>query len=209
LCVLNKNGEILKWSDDVLFRAIPKVNLDGDIYLMFAEATEKTYSFYRIPNTWDPIDTESCSHPSITASSYIDWKNTYTPSKAFDCDLKTCWLEAAKDAGIGESITLKLDKDITVDKITIAPGYFDPKWWKSNNRIKKLKVKYGDEYKIIQFADKMEKQSLNLGEEIRFKEISFEIKDVYSSGKDNDTGISEIEFYYKGEKVEIDISGIK
>ena len=52
-------------------------------------------------------------------------------------------------------------------------------------------------------------QKVKLPGEIRFSEITFEITKVYPSGKDDDTGISEIEFYYKGKKVGIDVSGVE
>ena len=55
----------------------------------------------------------------------------------------------------------------------------------------------------------MKVQEVKLPAEIQFSRITFEITDVYLSGKDNDTGISEVEFYSKGKKVEIDVSGVK
>ncbi|MCW8966761.1 MAG: discoidin domain-containing protein, partial [Candidatus Pacearchaeota archaeon] len=146
---------------------------------------------------------------SITATSFVDYKNTYTPAKAFDGDLKTGWLEGVKGPGTGEAITLKLNKEITVDEIAVAPGYFDPKWWKSNNRVKSLRVTYGETSQVLNFKDEMTAQNTKLAKEIRFSGITFEIAEVYLSGKDNDTALSEIEFYYKGEKVVIDMSGVK
>jgi hypothetical protein len=122
---------------------------------------------------------------------------------------KTTWLEAAKGPGIGEAVTLKLDREITVDVIEFMPGFFDQKWWKSNNRVKQLKIIYGDESKVISFKDEMKPQKAKLKEPIRFSEITFEIMEVYPSGKDDDTGISEIAFYKDGEKIGIDISGVK
>ncbi|MBN1700036.1 MAG: SH3 domain-containing protein [Spirochaetales bacterium] len=145
---------------------------------------------------------------SVTATSYIDWKNTYTPAKIFDGNPVTAWLEAADGPGVGEAVTLKLDSEITVDEIEFMPGYFDPKWWKSNNRVKQLKIIYGNESKTITFRDEMKPQKAKLKEAIRFREIRFEIAAVYPSGKDNDTGISEITFYNNGEKVEIDTGGL-
>ena len=214
ILVTSKYGEILDCFKYEFDTGYGSVDQEGNVYLM--NILDDRYNFYCIKNVWDPIDsaeTIDLSTPpkalSITATSFIDWKNTYTPTKAFDGNLNTGWLEAAKGPGTGESITLKLDRVITVDEIRIAPGYFDPKWWKSNNRVKSLKVFYGITSKDIHFKDEMKTQEIKLSSEAQFSEITFEISSVYPSRIYNDAGISEIEFYYKGEKVEIDVSGVK
>ncbi|MBN2535629.1 MAG: hypothetical protein JXB88_22315, partial [Spirochaetales bacterium] len=62
---------------------------------------------------------------------------------------------------------------------------------------------------VFYFKDEMKMQEMKLPSEIQFSSITFEITDVYLSGKDNDTAISEIAFYRNGRKVEIDVSGVK
>lgn len=91
----------------------------------------------------------------------------------------------------------------------VAPGYFDPKYWKNNNRVKKLKIDYGEKPFALEFKDTQTVQKVTLPAEITFSVISFTIMEVYPSDRDNDTGISEIEFYHKGEKLEIDVSGVE
>ena len=195
----------------------------GEIYFIRPEI-DGTY-FYRIRNTWDPIDTDTTSLPdtstatsttqtappravSLTATSFIDWKDLYTPAAIFDNNPKTCWLENAPGPGIGQEVKLKLDKPVTVDRIDVMPGFFDPQWWSSNNRVKKLEVTYDGKKMTLTFRDVMENQPAKLPKEITFSEISFKIVEVYPSGKDDDTGISEIVFYKDGEKAEMDFSGV-
>ena len=211
ILVFNKYGEIIDYFKvDCRFCTIAP---NGDVY--YLETGDKEVTIYLIKNVWDPVDlSEMLTAPpppkalSITATSFIDWKNAYIPAKVFDRDLTTSWLESAEGPGTGESITLKLDREISIDEIRIAPGFFNPKWWKRNNRVKDLRIKYDTASRIISFKDEMTLQKVKLPGEIRFSEITFEITDVYLSGKDNDTGISEIEFYSKGKKVEINVSGV-
>ena len=187
----------------------------GDIYGM---KVDDGCIFYKIYRRWGldqkvnankTIANISSKALSITATSFIDWKGMYTPKVVFDGNLKTGWLEKADGPGIGESITLKLDKPVTADEIKVAPGYFDPKYWVSNNRVKKLKVDCGEKPFALEFNDTQTVQKAALPVEVTFSEITFTIMEVYPSNKDNDTGISEIEFYHKGGKVEIDVSGVK
>jgi hypothetical protein len=133
----------------------------------------------------------------------------YTPYRVFDGDPKTAWLEAAKGSGIDESVTLTLDKEITVDEIRIMPGLFDTKWWKTNNRIKKLVAVASDQAITFNFADKMEEQGQKLPAPLKLTKIKFTIRDVYRSTGDDDTALSEISFYNAGKKVEMDMRGVK
>ena len=187
---------------------------NGDIYYKDAWPENGKFHFYKI--SWknnstrqQPDTTAQSTTPvvtSLTASSYNTYKNMYTPLKAFDGDIKTAWLEAAKGPGIGETITLELDREITVDSIQVLPGYFDAKWWKSNNRVKSLIMKIDDSTTTLQFQDAMKPHKADFKTPKTFKKVEFIIKEVYPSGKDDDTAISEIQFYYKGERIQLDFS---
>ncbi|MBN1294536.1 MAG: hypothetical protein JXB48_22045, partial [Candidatus Latescibacteria bacterium] len=124
-------------------------------------------------------------------------------------DPLTGWIEGSKGPGIGDYITLELDKEITCDKIEVSPGFFDKRWWKDNNRIKELEVAFDDEKHIMRFNDIMKPQSGKFKEPVKFKKITFYVKDVYRAKKSNDTAISEIVFYYKGKEIELDLSQVK
>jgi len=145
---------------------------------------------------------------NVICSSYIDWKNMYSPIKAIDGDFTTCWLENVKGPGIGEFIQIDFNNEIAITDIEIAPGYFDPKWYKKNNRIKSLEVIIDNDIEnklIIEFQDKMETKKIQLSKKyIKVKTISFVIKEVYRSGIDNDTGISEIIFWIHDDKLNLE-----
>ncbi|MBN1695949.1 MAG: hypothetical protein JW881_00425 [Spirochaetales bacterium] len=119
----------------------------------------------------------------------------YQPLKAFDNDITTGWLENVDGPGIGEYIHIVLSEAITADEIMIAPGYFDPKWWKTNNRIKKMEIAANGKKIVVVFNDAFEMKRVKLDTPLMFKEMSFTIMDVCESKKDNDSGISEIIFF--------------
>jgi hypothetical protein len=219
ILVFSKYGELI---DNFYFRFVGNqtVSSKGDVYCW---KIEKDYvTFYKVTRRWG-LDQESSSSDTtklqpiafaakataLTATSFIDYQKMYTPYRVFDNDPKTAWLEAAKASGIDEAVSLSLDKEITVDEIQVMPGYFDPQWWKTNNRIKKLVAVATDQAITFNFEDKMEEQSKKLDKPLTFSKIKFAIKDVYRSTGDDDTALSEISFWNKGKKLEIDLSGVK
>jgi hypothetical protein len=111
----------------------------------------------------------------------------YHPFKAFDGIPETGWLEHSDGPGIGDYIGLSLTGKITIDRIAFMPGYFDPKWFKRNNRVKEMEIEVnGKKYKV-KFTDAMKEQNYDFNDPISFDTIRFYIKDVYLSGTDNDT----------------------
>jgi hypothetical protein len=171
---------------------------------------DKTGKYIWKPKTNKIIETTSGAKAiSLNASSFIVDQKMYTPYRAFDGDPKTAWLEAANGSGIEESITLSLNKEITVDEIRFLPGYFNSGRWQANNRIKKLIAVASEQTFTINFIDKMEEQSQKLPAPLKFSKVKFSIKDVYRSPGSDNTALSEITFYYQEKKVEIDMSGVK
>ena len=145
---------------------------------------------------------------SVTASSSMpDWgKYHYGPGMAFDGNRETAWVEGKNDSGIGEFIELSLNRDMTIDTIGVMPGFFVERYFKTNNRVKKLKVRAGDSVIDISFRDEMTLQRFQLPSRITFNKIVFEISDVHR-GKDPDTCIAELEFYLQGKRILIEIPG--
>jgi hypothetical protein len=80
---------------------------------------------------------------SLWASSELVEKNkdravAYSAKNIFDGRTGTCWSEGVKGNGIGENITIVVNKDIS--RIGIINGNAkNPEIFKKNNRIKKLK----------------------------------------------------------------------
>ena len=136
---------------------------------------------------------------SITASSMYEEQrdvNEYKPSKVFDGDLKTGWFENADGPGINETLTIVFAEPILIDMIKVFPGWFNPKYWNQNHRIKEMKITFNDEkYLITKFKDIMAGQNVKIGGKLPVTKIEFQILDTYPSKNYDDTGITEIHFY--------------
>ena len=191
------------------------VSPNGDVYTYITDLDNGTITFYRMKNTWDPIQLSQASAPgqasaiisSLSASSTQTEptdKNAYHPVKLFDGDPKTMWIENAPGPGIGESVTVGFAQPVTVDEIQFEPGCFWPEYWKQNYRVKQLEVKLDDKTFTANFNDQMVVQSLKLPSAVTFTTAVFTIKDVYPTTKWEDTAISEIAFYNQGAKIEVD-----
>ncbi|MBN2893827.1 MAG: hypothetical protein JXL97_18300 [Bacteroidales bacterium] len=145
----------------------------------------------------------------LSTSSYLTEpydKNAYHPVKVFDGKEDTGWIENAKDFGNGEYIGCVFEKPIIVDKIVIMPGWFDKRYWKKNHRVKKILIDLDNQRKAYKFPDVMEPQTINFKKPQIFTKAKFEIMEVYESTKWDDTAITEIQFFCKGKKLDIDIS---
>jgi ankyrin repeat protein len=127
----------------------------------------------------------------------------YHPVKMFDGRPETAWLDGSPGSGIGEKIVLRLNREIAVDEIGIAPGYFDKQWFKDNNRIRSMKITAGGDDYTCSFKDEMSVKRFRLGKEIKVDRFVFTIEEVYRADKSDDTAISEIEFFLKGKKVRL------
>jgi ankyrin repeat protein len=144
---------------------------------------------------------------SFLYNSFLVWDEdyyAYHPSRAFDGNFETGWIDGEKrNPGIGTSIGLTLDRKITVDELKIAPGYFDKRWFKDNNRVKRLKIRLNDQIIEAAFKDEMKLQSIKLEKPVSFNYALFTIMDVYPSKSSDDTAISEIQFYIKGQRIKL------
>jgi hypothetical protein len=129
--------------------------------------------------------------------------NGYPAQNVGDLSKETAWV-AGKNGGIGESITLTLNKPAHVDQIGIIPGYTKSKvLYFANNRIKELEVSVNgsqpiaaslpDEYIAFLPGSKKAYQLIDLPQYAgAAKTITLKVKQVYSGSKFNDTCISEV-----------------
>lgn len=131
-------------------------------------------------------------------------KNNYHPVKVFDGDPKTCWLEKVSGPGRGEFLEVEFNKEITIDAIEFLPGVFWPGYWKRNNRIRRLEIEADDENFQVGFKDLEMAQRVTLKKPLTFKKIRFTIQDIYKTTDWDDSGISEIDFYFKNKKIQFD-----
>ena len=134
-------------------------------------------------------------------------ENTYTANKAHDFDITTAWVEGKPDQGIGEYLEYSIDmtpanasKKLGITKIILANGYKKTKAaWQENSRVKRLKMFVnGKPYGVLELLDSFEFQVIDIGKLMlpvhHITTIRFEIIDVYSGTKFQDTAITELLF---------------
>jgi F5/8 type C domain-containing protein len=120
--------------------------------------------------------------------------NTYYPSNAIDGKRSTAWIEGVDGVGIGEWIQFDFDREITVHRILIQPGYFkSPAIWSQNNRLATVTARFSDgSSRQLNFDDVMQSQKVDVGS-IKTRWVRLVIESVYY-GSDPDTAISEVAF---------------
>lgn len=156
-----------------------------------------------------------------------DWKTPgrYAPVNVFDDDPSTCFAggrEAKRSSDVYLTLEIQFEKTVFIDEIQILSGFAkDEKSYDENSRVKKLWLyiyplsRNSEKDKIEKqfiLEDKMEFQTLNLGESYNVKSINFfasNIKtnpdyEVYPGSKYDVLCVSEIAFYNKGEKINVE-----
>lgn len=121
----------------------------------------------------------------------------YEPANAVDRSLATAWVEGATGPGINEWIRCDFDREVKLQRIVIAPGYFkSPQVWARNNRVASATLHFSDgSSREFRFPDKMEEQKLEMGA-IKTAWVRLVINEVYF-GTDPDTAISQLAFEYE------------
>jgi hypothetical protein len=194
------------------------------MYELNSNPEKAVFRFYRMKNTWDPVSSEALAEyerihygdilnqttlTTLKASSTLTEphdQNAYHPAKLFDNDPKTMWIENAAGPGLGESVAIGFDSEITIDEIQIQPGCFWDTYWKQNYRVKKLEVSLGGKSYTVGFKDIMETQSIKLPEAVTAREVTLTIRAVYPTTNWEDTAISGVWFLNDGERYEVDYS---
>jgi hypothetical protein len=118
----------------------------------------------------------------------------YQAANAVDASLATAWAEGATGPGINEWIRCDFDREVTLRRILIAPGYFkSPQVWARNNRVAAATLYFSDgSSREFRFPDRMEEHKLDVGA-VRSAWVRLVINDVYF-GTDPDTAISQLSF---------------
>jgi hypothetical protein len=132
--------------------------------------------------------------PSASSVRLAVQANTYYPANAIDGKRSTAWIEGVDGPGLGEWIRFDFDREISLHRILIQPGYFkSPAIWAENNRIQTLTAYFSNgTSRDLTFTDRMDSQKVDIGS-VKTKWVKFVIKSVYY-GTDPDTAISEIAF---------------
>lgn len=139
---------------------------------------------------------------SIFASSILPQNKDidYIAENVHDFSLRTAWVEGANGYGIGESITIRFQKQSPpVTTVKIYNGYMkSDKSWKDNSRVKQLKLYINDvPYALLNLKDSKSEQIFDIGSHQGLESdlyLKFEIIDVYKGDKYDDVAIAEIEF---------------
>lgn len=155
----------------------------------------------------------------VTASSFLESQgdNNYRPENAHDLSYKTAWVEGVAGYGIGENLVYHFAGSAPrINKIIVINGYIkNPKSWKDNSRVKKLKVYINDkEFAIFNLEDLMCEQSFDVPLLGKYSDekwtLKFEILEVYQGDKYDDVAITEIYFdgidvhcFAKGTKIQL------
>jgi hypothetical protein len=133
---------------------------------------------------------------TVTASSTrANYKGvSYAPGNVLDGNPQTAWAEGAGGAGVGEWVRCDFNREISLRRITIAPGYFKNRTiWARNNRLSAATVVFSDgSSRKFNFPNDMKRQTLDVGA-VKTSSVKIVIRDVYQ-GDDPDTAISEIAF---------------
>jgi hypothetical protein len=168
-------------------------------YLTLGEeiATQKT------PKEYDARAKEISSSSMLTEK--FD-KNMYQPVKAFDGKPDTGWMESVSGPGLGDWVKIGFKEPVTADKLVVSPGWFDSRYWKDNNRIKRMLITLDTYTQFVDFTDTMTPQTVDFGKARTFSNATFTIAEVFATSKDDDTALAEVEFWNEGKKLEIDLS---
>ena len=136
--------------------------------------------------------------PSASSVRLAVQANTYYPANAMDGKRSTAWIEGVDGPGLGEWIRFDFDREITLHRILIQPGYFkSPQIWAENNRLAALTAYFSDgTSRDLTFDDRLDSQKVDVGS-VKTRWVKLVIKSVYhgtNPGSTDDTAISEVAF---------------
>ncbi len=149
----------------------------------------------------------SAENAMVLASSQLHDDRTvsrYSVNSLMDGDLLSCWAEGKEQDSSGEFLFYTFESPIEIERIEIAPGFFDPKWYEANNRIKKMTLIINNERSLeLSFPDIMEIQKVDLTTEGPVQTLQFIVEEIYKGSRWDDTCISEISFFRPDQKINL------
>jgi len=124
----------------------------------------------------------------ITASSVLEPSGkTYSVINLMDRD-DNSWCEGKKDDGVGETVTVHLEKPGQIKSIYIKNGLGVKKYFSANNRVRVLEIN-GTDYTL---RDSDAFQKIDLVRAVTTDRLELKIKSVYPGTKYRDTCIAEV-----------------
>lgn len=170
--------------NSVMTEASPATAVDGNNNTSSAPAKSESQSASTVKSI---RATASSTRPALAG-------NTYEPGNALDGRLMTAWVEGVSGAGLGEWLRCDFGREVTLNRISIAPGYFkSPQIWARNNRLAAATFHFSDgTSRAFRFPDRMEEQILEVGA-VKTSWVRVVIDEVYD-GTDPDTAVSQLAF---------------
>jgi hypothetical protein len=156
-----------------------------------------------------------------------EWKSPglYSPVNIFDGNLNTIYAQrkcrSFRYESKGINFTVRFNRSVQIDEIRIMNGFGkNTDLFRKNSRIKSIRMElYADDglkldekptIETTVLNDTMEFQSLKFSKEHRVKLLKLITVDLYKGSKYDDTCMTELGFYYKGQKIKInDINNLK
>ncbi len=184
------------------------MSFKGYADILFVKNPESRYGVTMLYGRYrnDKINVTSVDATSELSPS--DGKS-YSGANLVDGDYKTAWVEGVSGVGIGESVTLHLDKTQPVYGIVICNGYTaDYDLYSKNGTLASVKVDfgngkvveenvggYGSEYLEGDYLAEMNLNKIELDEPVMTDEITVTITSANVGSKYDDTCVSEIRVY--------------
>lgn len=125
--------------------------------------------------------------------------NTYLPSNVLDGSLLTAWIEGASGPGAGEWLRCDFDREVTLRRILITPGYFKTtELWAQNNRLAAATFYFSNgTSRRYTFPDRMQEQRIDTGR-VKTRWVRMVIEDTYPGSVDSDdTPVSQMTFEFE------------
>lgn len=147
-------------------------------------------------NSSTALDT---SHWKASASSYLNEGSIiYKPELINDGNVRTAWVEGAKDDGIGEWIKLSDQLEQSLMGLKIINGYASSsELYNKNNRAKKIRIEFSNG----SYIDKdlidgiMDFQAISFNGLVKTSYIKITLLEVYRGSQYRDTCLSEVILY--------------
>ena len=144
------------------------------------------------PVVFKSASASSCHDDIVTDDAHYSYPAQYV----IDDNLNSCWCEGGKKEGVGESITLKSDKEGYVKEIEIYNGLCsDKETYYKNNRVRECELKFSDGQSFnITLDGEYENQPcyVKLAVPVKTDSMTLTILSAYPSDDAECTCISEI-----------------
>jgi hypothetical protein len=160
--------------------------------IMYDKNNEYVYSIYSGRMNIKTWDTYISATSELKKGSVV-----YEAKSLWDYRTLKPWVEGVKGSGVGEKIRIEYDAIFRFHGILLSNGFIDfnkPHLFLSNNRVKRIKVTFGDTEAFEEFdiEDNPNFQVIFFegGENVKF--ITMEILDTYKGSRYDDTCINNI-----------------